>query len=83
MKIRLLVASANLGNDRSGGLHEEHDVAKERAEYLIEIGAAEAVKETPASKKAETETEKKAEEPKTPAPKKAAPAPRPATRKQS
>jgi hypothetical protein len=78
MKIRLTVASANLGDDKRGGLHEEHDVRKDRAEYLISIGAAVSV-DPPAK------TEKKAEEKQAPAPapKKAAPAPRPATRKQN
>jgi hypothetical protein len=77
MRIHLLVASANLGNGRSGGLHEEHDVAKDRAEYLISIGAAEEVK-------APAKTEKQAEEKQAPAEeKKAAPARRPAPRKQS
>ena len=75
MRIHVLVASANLGNGRSGGLHEEHDVAKERAEYLISIGAAEEVKAP-----AKTEEPKKAEEPKETEPKKATPARRPAPR---
>jgi len=74
MRIHILVASANLGNGRTGGLHEEHDVAKDRAEYLVSIGAAEEVKD-PA--KAET---KKAEAPKETETKKPAPARRPAPR---
>jgi hypothetical protein len=79
MRIKLLVASALLDDGKSGGLYEEHDVSDGRGAYLVSIGAAEEVKapakKTPA-KKADDGDEKTTE-------KKAAPARRPAPRKQS
>jgi len=45
MKIRILTASALINQDtgRTAGLYEEVNVPRDRADYLISVGAAEAL----------------------------------------
>lgn len=90
MKIEILVSHALINQDtgRTAGLHERVDAPKERAEYLVEIGAARAVDEpkpTEAPQKAEdgdkgSEGPAKDEKPAQPARKPATPVRKPAAK---
>jgi hypothetical protein len=74
MKVKILVGSALLDDHNTAGLYETVDVSDGRGEYLVSIGAAEAVSEPKkAAKKAEADDDNDG-------PKKAAPARRPAPR---
>jgi hypothetical protein len=84
MKVRLLVGGVLVDEAEHtyGELYTEHNVTKERGEYLVSIGAAEELK-APAKKapaKADSDDDKKAEEKTEPAPAPAAPARKPAPR---
>jgi hypothetical protein len=81
MKVKILVASALLDDDRTGSLYQTVDVSDERGEYLVSIGAAEAVSEPEQADESEPESEAEQTPPPAPAEvKKAAPSRKPAPR---
>lgn len=57
MKIKILVGSALVGEDHRAGLHETVDVPKDRAEYLVSIGAAVKEEDDPEKAKPVVESE--------------------------